>query len=323
MDILSDVLRVIRFSGVIHLKTEFTAPWSIESASGANLADLFQSHTQRIIPFHILAEGKCWAKTNPDLKQALEVGDIVIFPQGNSHILADQLDREPIPFYQLISHLLPTSPWDQLPILKCGGGGVPTQLVCGYLQYDELIFNPLLKNLPALMHVKAFSAPATPMLETGVRYILQETTNIQPGSLCLLTRIVELMFVEILRTHMRCLPETQMGWLTALNDPMIGQVLNWFHAEPTYPWTVTELAKRLRLSRSALAARFTQLLGQPPMQYLAQWRLQLASSYLQSTNDGLAKIATQVGYESEAAFSRAFKRYVGQSPGTWRNRKVQ
>jgi AraC family transcriptional regulator, alkane utilization regulator len=319
MDILSDVLRVIRFSGVIHLKTELTAPWSIESASGANIADMLQSYTKRIIPFHIVAEGKCWAKTSPDLKQELEIGDIIIFPQGNSHILADQIDREPIPFGQL----LPASPWNQLPTLKYGGGGTLTQLICGFLQCDELIFDPLLKNLPALMYVKAFAAPATPLLETGVRYILQETTNIQPGSLCLLTRLVELMFVEILRTYMRCLPETQMGWLAALNDPMIGQVLNWLHAEPTYPWTVPELAKRLGLSRSALAHRFTQLLGQPPMQYLAQWRLQLASSYLQNTDEGLAKIATQVGYESEAAFSRAFKRYVGQSPGTWRNRKVQ
>jgi AraC-like DNA-binding protein len=319
MDILSDVLRVIRLSGVIHLRAELTAPWGIESASSINIADMLQSYTKRIIPFHIVTEGKCWAKTNPNLEQALEVGDIVIFPQGNAHSLADQVDREPVPF----GHLLPASPWNPLPVLKYGGGGSPTQVICGFLQCDELMFNPLLKNLPVLMHIKAFAEPATPLLATGVRYIIQETSCIQPGSLCLLTRLVELMFIEILRTYMQNPPENQMGWLAALNDPMIGQVLNWLHAEPTYPWSVPELAQRLGLSRSALANRFTQLVGQPPMQYLIQWRLQLASFYLQNTDQGLTKIATLVGYESEAAFNRAFKRYVGQPPGVWRHRQAQ
>ena len=319
MDVLSDILRVIRFSGAIDLRTEFSAPWIIETPSCSDFADAIQSHTPHIVPFHIVAEGKCWVQASNNIRKALVPGDIIIFPHGDSHILGDRLDREPMP----VSQLLPTPPWHQIPTLKYGGGGELTRLVCGFLQCEDLLLHPFLKTLPSLMHVRAFADLNAPLLATGVRYIIQETNCTQPGGICLLTRLVELMFVEILRNYIRNLPEQQIGWLAALRDSIIGQALDWLHAQPAYPWTVEELAKRVGVSRSTLATRFTQLLGQPPMQYLTQWRLQLAFQLLESTDDGLAKIATQVGYESEAAFNRAFKRYVGMPPGIWRNRKIR
>lgn len=317
-DILSDILRIIRFSGAIDLRTEFSAPWMIETLPCSDFAEALQFHPKHIVPFHIVAKGNCWVQANDGIRKALSQGDIIIFPHGDSHILGDQLDQEPVP----VDQLLPAPPWNEPPILKYGGGGELTQLVCGFLQCEELLLHPFLKTLPALMHIRAFAEPTAPLLETGVRYIIQETECFRPGSMCLLTRLVELMFVEIVRNYMQNLPDQQVGWLSALNDPIIGQVLEWIHADPAHPWTVPKLANRIGVSRSALAIRFTQLLGQPPMKYLTQWRLQLASHQLQSTDESIARIATQVGYESEAAFNRAFKRYVGMPPGVWRNRRV-
>ncbi len=316
-DILSDVLRIIRFSGAIDLRTEFSAPWTIETLPCADFAAALQCPTKHIIPFHIVAKGNCWVKATNGICKALAPGDIIIFPHGDSHILGDRLDREPVS----IDRLLPAPPWNEPPILKYGGGGEMTQLVCGFLQCEELLLHPFFKSLPPLMHIQTFAEPTTPLLETGVRYIIQEAECFKPGSMCLLTRLVELMFVEIVRDYMQQVPEQRFGWLSALNDPIIGQVLEWIHANPSHPWTVPKLAKQIGVSRSVLATRFTQLLGQPPIQYLNHWRLQLASHHLQNTDDGIGKVASLVGYESEAAFNRAFKRYVGMPPGVWRKRQ--
>ncbi|QZZ22975.1 AraC family transcriptional regulator [Leptothermofonsia sichuanensis E412] len=314
MDVLSDILRAVRFSGVIDLRPEFSAPWVIETPSCANFASSIQSETTQIVPFHIIAEGNCWVKAKPDICQALSPGDIIIFPHGDAHILGDRLDQAPI----LIADLLPAPPWKEPPIFTYGGGGKITRLVCGFLQCEQLLMHPFLKSLPGFMHIQVFAEPTTPLLKTGVQHIIQEVNCVQPGSVCLLTRLVELMFIEILRNYMQNSLNEPMHGVLALNDPIIGQVLNWIHTDSAHPWTVSELARQVNVSRSALATRFTELLGQPPMQYLTQWRLQLAAHHLQSTNESIAKIASQVGYESEAAFSRAFKRYVGKPPGAWR-----
>ncbi|PMB23834.1 AraC family transcriptional regulator [Fischerella thermalis] len=317
MDVLSDILRVIRFSGVIDLRPEFSAPWIIETPSCSDFADTIQSETTHIVPFHIVAEGNCWVKAKPDIRQALSPGDIIIFPHGDAHILGDRLDQMPTP----IADLLPAPPWKEPPIFTYGGGGTITRLVCGFLQCEQLLLHPFLKSLPRFMHIQVSSEPTAPLLKTGVQHIIQEANCIQPGSICLLTRLVELMFIEILRSYMQNSPDKQMGGVLALNDPIVGQVLNWMHADPAHPWTVSELAKQVNVSRSALATRFTELLGQPPMQYLTQWRLQLAAHHLRNTDESITKIASQVGYESEAAFNRAFKRYVGKPPGIWRHHR--
>lgn len=315
MDVLSDVLRVIRLTGVVQFRTEYFVPWSVETLPPSQLTALLQTGSQRIASFHIVAEGDCWVGMEGCESKHLSEGDIIVFPYGNSHVLGDQPDKPPIS----VGDILPPQPWTEMPVLKHGGNGARTQLVCGFLVCDELLFNPFLRTLPLLMHIPVFTEPTSPLLETGVRYMIQETLSNRPGSGCLLTRLTELMFVEILRNHMQQISEQQIGWLAALNDSVVGQVLNLLHARPEQDWTVTELAKQVGVSRSTLATRFTQLLGQPPMQYLTQWRLQLAVNLLRSTDAGISKIASQVGYESEAAFNRAFKRHLGTPPATWRH----
>ncbi len=316
-DILSDLLRSIRFSGAITLRTKLSAPWLIQSLPHDDFAAALQAQHKHLLPFHIVASGNCWVRSMNDTRKFLSQGDIIVFPHGTSHILGDCLDREPV----LVSQLLPKPPWTEPLILNYGGGGEVTQLVCGFLQCEELLLHPFLKTLPDLMHVRAFAEPAAPLLAAGVRYIIHEMDVFQSGSICSLTRLVEVMFIEILRSYMQHLPAQQRGWLSALKDPIVTQVLERIHGDPAYPWTVSALADRLSISRSALAARFTQLLGQPPMKYLTYWRLQLAAVQLQDSDKSIAKIAIQVGYESEAAFNRAFKRHVGMPPGVWRDRQ--
>jgi AraC-like DNA-binding protein len=317
MDVLSDILRVIRFSGMIDLRPEFSAPWSIETPCCADFAHTIRSETTQIIPFHIVAEGNCWVKAKTDISQALSPGDIIIFPHGDGHILGDRLDRTPTP----IVDLLPTLPCKEPPIFTYGGGGKITRLVCGFLQCEQLLLHPFLKSLPGFIHIQAFSESTALLLKTGVQHIIQEANGVQPGNICLLIRLVELMFIEILRNYMQNSLNEHMNGILALNDPIIGQALNWIHANPAHPWTVSELARQVSVSRSAFATRFVELLGQPPMQYITQWRLQLAAHHLQNTDECIAKIASLVGYESEAAFNRAFKRYVGKPPGAWRHHR--
>lgn len=317
-DILSDILRIIRFSGAITLRPEFSAPWAIQSLPHADFANALRAHAKRLLPFHIMVKGNCWVQAHDGTRTLLSQGDIIIFPHGDSHILGDRLDQEPV----LISRLLPEPPWTEPLLMKYGGGGEVSKLVCGFLQCEEMLMHPFLKTLPPLIHVQTFAEPTAPLLETGVRYIIQETDCFRSGSMCSLTRLVELMFIEILRNYMQHLPAQQVGGLAALKDPIVSQALEWIHTDPAYPWTVLKLAAQIGLSRSALAARFTQLVGQSPMKYLIYWRLQLASRQLQDTDDSIAKIAIQVGYESEAAFNRAFKRYVGVPPGAWRAQKI-
>lgn len=316
-DLLSDILRIIRFSGALTLRPELSAPWAIQSLPHADFANALQAQTKHLLPFHIVVKGNCWVQANDGTRRLLSQGDIIIFPHGDAHILGDHLDQEAV----LVSRLLPEPPWTEPLLMQYGGGGEVSKLVCGFLQCEEMLMHPFLKTLPKLIHVRTFAEPAAPLLEMGVRYIIQETDCFRSGSMCSLTRLVELMFIEILRNYMQNLPDREVGWLAALKDPIVSQALEWIHANPAHPWTVSELATHIGISRSALAARFTQLVGQSPMKYLTDWRLQLASRQLQDTDDSIAKIAIQVGYESEAAFNRAFKRSVGVPPGAWRDQK--
>jgi AraC-like DNA-binding protein len=313
-DILSDILRIIRFSGAITFRPELSAPWAIQSLPHADFAKALQAPTKRFLPFHIMVKGNCWIQAIGGPPTFLSEGDIIIFPHGDSHVLGDHLEQEPV----LVSHLLPEPPWSEPLMMQYGGGGDVSKLVCGFLQCEEMLMHPFLKTLPTLIHVQAFAEPTAPLLEMGVRYIIQETECFRAGSMCSLTRLVELMFIEILRNYMQNLPAQEVGWLAALKDPIVSQALESIHADPAHAWTVPALANKIGLSRSALAARFTQLVGQSPMKYLTDWRLQLASRQLQDTADSIAKIAIQVGYESEAAFNRAFKRHIGVPP-VWRD----
>lgn len=316
-DLLSDLLGSVHLSGMVFLRAEFHEPWSLLTPDARQLARLLPFRTERIIPFHLVAQGGC-RLTLPGGESAwLDEGDAILLPHGDAHTLAGRETAATMP----VGPLLPPPPWHDIVELRHGGDGAPTRLICGFLQCEELLFHRLLGHLPGLIHVSPGARPEESWLASTLRHTAQEASDAQPGARCMLPRLTELMFVEILRSRMGALSADEVGWFAALRDPVAGAALQCLHAEPLRPWDVDGLARRVGASRSVLAGRFTQLLGQPPMRYLAHWRLQLAARALTSSDQPLKRIAEQAGYETEPAFSRAFKRRFGLPPAEWRRRQ--
>jgi AraC family transcriptional regulator, alkane utilization regulator len=317
-DALSDVLRVVRLSGVILFRCDMTAPWAIAASQSAPLARALLPGAKQLMPFHLVSEGRCWIALAGERRE-LHAGDVVVLPYGDAHTMASDLSLKPT---QIAGLLGSAKQEGALRVCVAGGGGERVALVCGFVHCDELLFNPLCKGLPTLLHVRGEGAPAIAHLAATVRHSLGEAGASQPGNACLLSRLSELLFIEVLRRHIAGLPSGAVGWLAALNDPIVGRALQLMHQSPAHGWTVDSLARQCATSRSLLAARFKVLLGQPPMQYLACWRLQLAAEMLREGVQGMAAVAARAGYESESAFNRAFKRYAGEPPATWRARTL-
>jgi AraC-like DNA-binding protein len=315
MDVLSDVLRVVRLSGAVLFRAEFSSPWSVTCAGSREIAAMLMPRAKRLVLLHVIAEGCCLAKVEDEPPIALRAGDVIALPQGDAHVMANRLGGTST----LVASLFPPPPWPELPRLVHGGGGEVTRIICGFLHFDDALFNPVLMTLPRVLCMRAREEPSISWLEANLHYMLHEASSQRPGNACLLARLTELMFVEVIRRHMEGLGEDQIGWLAALKDPLVGKALQLMHADPTHAWSVEKLSRHVGLSRSALADRFRYLVGEPPMHYLTRWRLQLATQLLRETDDGVAGIALRVGYESEAAFNRAFKRHAGEPPATWRN----
>ena len=332
MDVLSDVLRVVRLSGAVFFTAEFTSPWAVQSPPSNSLAAMILPDAECVSLFHVLVEGDCWVECRDYPPVRLEAGDVIIFPHGDQHDMSSRRGTKTTP----IGNLLPQSRSQDLPQLSHGGGGSICRFICGYLHCDQR-FNPLIGALPRILLVRsrdgyvavetvdrggnrpANVAPAAETWLTGtLRYAISEARSARPGSVTMLGRLTELMFVEILRQYMQQLPEGQTGWLAGLNDPQVGKALRLMHEEPVKPWTVEELARCAAVSRSSLAQRFTDLIGSSPMHYLAAWRIQLARQMLRDGTQSIPDVAARVGYESEAAFNRAFKRVVGVPPAAWR-----
>jgi AraC-like DNA-binding protein len=239
-----------------------------------------------------------------------------VLPYADPHVLGGGEPVDPVP----IATLWPgTSARGGLPLVAHGGGGARSHLLCGFLRCDELLFNPVLKSMPPLLVARA--TPESPLLGVMIRSLAEQAEAPQAGGACLRARLAELLFVEVLRRHVASRPPAASGWLGAVNDPLVGAALQQLHARPGEPWTVARLAREVGACRSRLGTRFTALVGEPPMRYLTRWRLQLAAGLLREGADGLATIAGRVGYESEAAFNRAFKRFAGAPPGAWRARR--
>lgn len=317
-DLLSDLLGSMHLTGVVMFRTEFREPWSLLTPDGVQMARLLGIRAKHIIPFHIIAQGGChvaWADKAPIW---LDEGDVVLLPYGDAHTLSGREQATTLP----VGPMLPPQPWHDIFVLGHGGKGAMTGLICGFLQCDELLFHPILRHLPPLIHVSPAHDPQDDWLASTIRHTVHEVSHARPGARCMLPRLTELMFVEILRTHMQSLSAGEVGWFAALNDPVAGTALQLLHRAPLHRWDVDSLARRIGTSRSVLAGRFKHFLGQPPMQYLTHWRLQLAAQALKTSDLALKRIAEQTGYESEAAFSRAFKRRFGSPPAEWRRRQV-
>jgi AraC family transcriptional regulator, alkane utilization regulator len=319
MDALSDVLQVVRLGGAVYLHGEFTAPWSVEGRADIELCGTFLPRCERVISYHLVTAGSCWAKLTAESDSALEVraGELLVVPQGEPHIMASSLDLEPMSAAEVQSEHLRKAPGELLQ-LSYGGGGEVTRLLCGFIACDETQTNPLIAMLPRIFKVDMRNDPQSAWLESSLQFAASEAADARAGSSIVLGKLSELLFVEAVRRCVESRPATQEGWLAGVRDRFVGRALSLIHAQPAYAWTVEELANRVGLSRSAFSQRFTDLVGQPPMQYLTRWRLQLAAKELTGQAKPLIAIATQVGYESEAAFNRAFKREFGMPPSSWK-----
>ena len=315
MDALSDVLRAVRLTGAVFFDVKAADPFVAEAPASGAIVDRVFPGAEHLVHYHVVTAGSCWGRVDGEPDIHLTAGDIVVFPHGDAHVLSstpgmrgaldlarfDTVQHEPRPF-----------------ALSMGGGeATSVHFVCGFLGCDARPFNPLLASLPRVIHVKDRAGGA---IEAFVRLALAEGADRRPGSDAVLGRLSELMFVDVVRRYLETLPPHRTGWLAGLREPFVGRALTALHASPARDWTIESLAREVALSRSALAERFTELVGQPPMQYLASWRMQLAAGQLASGSDSVASIAGRVGYDSEAAFSRAFKKSTGVAPGRWRKR---
>jgi AraC-like DNA-binding protein len=317
MDALSDVLRAVRLSGAFFFDVHARAPWVAETPQGRSVVDAMFPGSDHLISYHLLIEGSCWVEIEGEKPIHLDAGDIVVLPHGDTHVLATEIGMRKSP--QMSMYRRPES-GSLLPskIMVGTEGGAPANFVCGLLGCDSRPYNPLLTALPRVIHIRNHASGA---LGEYFKFALAESRN-RMGGECMLGRISELMFVDVVRRHLESLPEGRTNWLSGLRDQYVGRALMALHANPARDWSLESLAAEAALSRSAFAERFVQFVGQPPMQYLANWRMQLATNYLRNGTESVASIANRVGYESEAAFSRAFKKVLGTPPSEWRESKA-
>lgn len=317
MDPLSDVLRSVRLHGAHFFCVEARAPWAVEAADATTLAPRILPESEHLISYHVVTAGRCFGGLVGEERVALEAGDVIVFPRGDRHVMASAPELEPRPEERLVD-APPRYPVAVTMGRGTAGDAPPTQLVCGFLGCDRLPFNPLLAALPSVIPMRG--APDGALHAFAQQALIESQAN-RSGATVMLTRLSELMFIEVVRRFVEASGTASNGWLAALRDPAIGKALALLHEQPQRRWTLPELAAESAVSRSVLAERFTALVGQPPMQYLTQWRLQVAAGRLVSTSRKVAAVAASVGWESEAAFSRAFKKALGMPPAEWRRRR--
>ena len=321
MDALSDVLRVVRLNGAVYLDGEFAAPWCVINRPDPQLCAAYLPGVERVISFHFITAGTCWARLPDDPASALKLdaGELVVVPLGEAHIVGSATNLKPVSGAAVLASQIQTVR-GQVMKLTHGGGGPVTRMVCGFLGGENVLGNPLLGALPRIFKVDMKGSQAA-WLQSSLQFAAEEAAQMRSGSTTVLGKLSELLFVEAIRRYIDTLPAEQSGWLAGLRDRFVGRALAQLHAQPARAWTVDALAGEVGLSRSALAQRFTDLVGVPPMQYLARWRLQIAAQQLRTSDHPLAAVAVDVGYDSEAAFNRAFKREFGMPPATWRKRR--
>ena len=313
MDALSETLRVVQLVGAIFINARFTAPWCYQSPSADSAATLLEPGAERVIIFHMIMEGECVVEMGNQSPVRLIAGDAVIFPEGDAHRMASEPGLAPASGARL-DEVLSRRPRQ----LSYGGGGPTTRLVCGYLACDARLARLLLTGLPSLVRVNVRGSNAGIWLEASVRYALVEARSPRPGGAGVLAKLAEVLFIEVLRLYMNEHSEGRTGWLAGVGDRIVGAALTCLHKSPAHPWTLEELAREANTSRSVLAERFQNLVGNSPMQYLTQWRMMLAANLLRRSTVPLARVAEEVGYQTDTAFSRAFRREFGLPPVAWR-----
>lgn len=313
--LLADVLSRVRLDGAMFLRGEYSAGWAFDSPESRDLIDLLAPSAQRLVLFHIVRQGHAWVSAC-GMRVELAPGDVAVLPHADRHLMGSISEAvEPIP----IAELLPPTPWQGVPICRFDGGGDQTDVVCGYLKCDDLLFNSFMRRLPAVFRVRPPEGPTSELIRACINYAVDERAHSRHGGAPLTARMPELLLIEALRLYSEQ-ESSDTGWLAAINDPVVSRALGLLHAKPAEHWTVEELARRAATSRSVLDERFRKRLGQAPMRYLAEWRMQIAADLIKDTSAKLADIANTVGYGSEETFNRAFQRHLGISPGQWRSR---
>jgi len=319
-DPLSDLLKTVRLTGAVFFDIAAREPWAVASPPRELILPKILPGADHLIAYHVVTEGHCFATATGGQAIALEAGEVVVFTSSQSHVMSSGPDMRADP---------PTA--DVLEVAAAGtkpfcinygydGGAASTRLVCGYFACDARPFNPLLENLPPVITAAGPRSEGGGFIAQFIRFAVAEAAEQHAGSDSVLTKLSELMFIDVVRRYLEGLPPQQAGWLAGLREPHIAKALSSMHGKPAHDWTIEELAKQAGLSRSVLAERFADVVGIPPMQYLAKWRMQLAAELLTGGNANMAGIAAAVGYESEAAFSRAFKKMIGVAPSAWRRR---
>lgn len=321
-DPLSDVLRMVKLCGVLFFLVDASSPWGVSVPTARAFAPLILPRARHVVSYHLVTEGEGWASVPGIAPVRFAAGDIIVFPHGDAYSMLSEpgapteFDADgALEFFRAMAA-------GQLPFVvpEGGGGAERARFMCGFLGCDVSPFNPLLATLPRLLRIARPAGRGDDLLDRLIALALAEARTRRPGGEAIRLHLSELMFVEAVRRHLEALPAEQTGWLAGLRDPGVGRALSLLHERPADPWSLDELAAQCGLSRSVLAERFMRLVGQPPMQYLTRWRIQVAARLLA---DGVSKVAAvgfEVGYASEAAFSRTFKRIAGVSPSAWRAR---
>jgi len=317
MDALSEILKSVRLDGAIYLDAEFTAPWCVEASYGPQGVSRRLAGADHVVYFHFLTEGRCKMRLAGDACEfEVAAGDLVLFPHDDRHLLGSDLQLAPLEATSLLDAHAGTAP--EVIEIRHGGGGTATRFVCGYLSCSRSVYRLLFDALPRALCIPIGDGTAAPMVRELLRVGVHESTASRPGADSMLARLAELVFVEAMRRHSERAPGK--GWLAGLRDPHVGRALALLHSAPRKEWTVDTLAREAGLSRSAMGARFAALVGDTPIQYLKRWRLTLAAQTLRCGAEAIARIAESSGYQTEASFSRAFKREFGMPPAAWRRR---
>jgi AraC-like DNA-binding protein len=311
-DVLVDMLRAVRLTGAIFLKASFTEPFGVLSPQRYD-ASIPMAHLRHVSVFHFVASGGCMIETASGQRRQLHAGDLVVLPFAAEHKLW-RGDAELVPASNIVHQDSREGVWS----FTHGGGGTETRFVCGFLESAEMMFAPMFRSLPEMLVDRVDDEAVGSGIANTIGDLVAKVDALTPGAEVILGRMMELLFVELLRRHAGRLPEGSKGLLAALNDPLVGRALQLLQADPARRWTTDELAREAGSSRTVLGERFNTVLGTPPIEYLTGWRIQLAADRLRNGRDAIGRIAVDSGYESEAAFNRAFKRVTGLTPGRWR-----
>jgi AraC-like DNA-binding protein len=302
----------LRLEGAIFLRGEYTEAWAYESPTGEMMAGVLRPGRERLLYFHIIASGRCWVSIDDGERHWAEQGDVVVLPYGHQHKMGGSTETTCVSVLDLMS----PPPWTELPVVRHGSGGPRTDVICGYLDVEDPLFDPALAALPSIFVVRPTGA-AKPWVESSLRYVLEATEG-GDADAHVLTTLPSIVLAEVLRLHLASAPAADTGWLAALHDPVLARALSELHRAPDRKWTVADLAAASNVSKSLLDERFRQVLRRAPIRYLTDWRLHVAKDLLATTDLSVQAIARKVGYEAEEAFSRAFKRAYGEPPARWR-----